>query len=131
MRIFLASLFFVLAGCTSTQHVPEQVPTISFTCQGSCNLDYIDPRDRPRMPTNAYDVTMTLIETGGSVLLGTAPWLAVGSIATRGILNSGHNTNSTHTPTIVEQAPPAHIQHPPPVHIQHPPPIIIQSSDTP
>ena len=120
--ISAATLLFslVLAGCGSNQAIPEQQPTISFSCESSCSLEFRDPRDQPKMPTNGYDVANTLIGTVGSVAISAAPWLAVGAIATKGITHAGSvdsstRTDSTHTPTVVNQPAPVVVNQPAPL----------------
>jgi len=96
IKSLVALPLVLLAGC-STNLTNEQVehlskPTLTMECESKCSVAYTDPRDRPRMPTNGWDATNTLINTVGNVAIATAPWLAVGVVATEGVRNAGSNT---------------------------------------
>lgn len=144
-RAFLClSISAALTACSSNQLTPDQQlawlkqqsqsTTLKVSCPaGGCEIEYKDPRDRVQLPqqTNGYDVANTLINTAGSVAMGAAPWAAAASIAKDGFRQSGdtitgsYNSDSTHTPAVVNAPDPVVVTAPDPVVIQQPAPIMI------
>ena len=133
----------LLSGCASNALDNEQQAallqqqaskkTLEISCDGPCKLSYQDPRDRLQLPrhTNGWDVANTVVNTAGSVALGTAPWAAVSKIAADGYDRAGgtytnsHNQDSTHTPTVVNAPDPLVVNQPDPIIIPPPAPVIV------
>lgn len=131
MKYLLLVLF--LTGCatseqlTSTQKQAlimqqQSVKTFEIQCEQGCRVSYKDPRDKIQLPrsTNGYDVANTVIKAATAI----APWATVGVIATEGLKQSGttysgsYNTDSTHTPTVVNQPAPTVVTQPEPVIVE-------------
>lgn len=146
----IAPLVF-LAGCSTTMSDRQvevlHTPTLTLDCATGCSASYTDPRDRPAMPTNGWDVGIRAIDAAARVVTSTAPWAAIGITAAQGIKNavgddnSDHSvrddrvtdnssrvdnrdnsvrTDSTHEPTVVNQPEPIIVQPPEPVIVQPP-----------
>lgn len=152
MKIHLGLLASAIAltGCANEALNSEQLAliqqqqskkTLEFSCDGPCSLSYKDPRDKLTLPkhTNGYDVANTLLQTAGSVALGTAPWAAVSKIASDGYNRAGgtysnsynQTTDSTHTPAVVTAPDPVVVPSPDPVIVNAPAPIIVNTPTSP
>lgn len=89
MRPFIFSLSLALVvGCSPITPQESQLlqaqlsrPTFKVECPNNgCNfskLEYYDPNQRVRMPTNGYDVANRALDTLGSVVSGAAPYWAI------------------------------------------------------
>lgn len=147
MKILLTSIsvLLFLTGCSTTGLSDSQVeslskPTLTLNCTQGCSASYTDPRDRPSLPTNGYDVMNTAIGATANVITSTAPWAAIGITAAKGISNAGGNDNSvdnrswtetndsTHKPTVVEQPDPIIVDQPSPVIVEQPAPVLVGES---
>ena len=146
--IYVSIIGLFLGGCssqnslTNTQKMQilemnSKTKTFEISCTQGCTASYKDPRDQQMLPqeTNGYDVAKQTISTLGSVVTTVAPWAAVGAIAVQGINKSGdhttgsHNTttttDSTHTPTVVNQPTPIVVNQPAPIIVNQPVPTIV------
>ena len=144
-KLLLLLPITLLAGCstvlTDRQIEAMYTPTITLNCDTGCSASYTDPRDRPKMPTNGWDVATSAINATAGVVSSTAPWAAIGITAAKGITNAGDSTNSrvddnsdnsdnrtfdsTHEPTVVTQPEPIIMNQPEPTVITQPDPIIL------
>ena len=122
-------------------------PTLTLNCITGCSASYTDPRDRPKMPTNGWDVATSAINATAGVVSSTAPWAAIGITAVKGITNAGDRSDnrvddnsdnsdnrafdSTHEPTIVNQPDPIIVNQPDPIILTQPEPIIVQPEPEP
>jgi len=148
-KLLLLLPIAILAGCstvlTDRQIEAMNTPTLTLNCTTGCSASYTDPRDRPKMPTNGWDVANTAISSTAGVITSTAPWAAIGITAAKGITNASDrsdnsdnsvddNSNnsdnrtfdSTHEPTIVNQPEPIIMNQPEPIILTQPEPIIVQ-----
>lgn len=130
----------LLAGCSTPPMSAEQITamnpdTLRIDCEAGCSVAYTDPRDRPQMPTNGWDTANRAIDAAAGVITSTAPWAAVTLTGLKGIKDAGstdnrvdssvrtdssdnrvdNSTDSTHTPTVVEQPEPTVVQQPSPI----------------
>lgn len=157
MKTLLILALSLMVGCASSYvptTEPDQRPTFSGSCKAECSFSYTDPRDRvaPARATNGWDFGNVLVSTAGSVLLGAAPWAAVGIISYEGLQamrghgatdnsvvtntdnrvdysrNSGRlnsDDDYTHDPLVVLQPPPVVVEPQPPIIVEQPDPVII------
>lgn len=143
VKILTLLALVTLSACSTSQLTNEQKQklitqqqaqkTFEILCEQGCRVSYKDPRDKLVLPknTNGYDVANTLIKAATAV----APWAAVGIIATEGIKQSGttysnsYNSDSTHTPNIVNSPDPVIVTQPEPVIVTQPEPIIVTGAE--
>jgi len=103
-------VFFALAGCATPEAIVAKAvdaqiaqmakPTFSVELSDAGavkKIEYHDPRDRQgiQLPTNGWDFAKSVVGSAERVTLGAAPWAAVGTVAVKGLLNSGHNSQSS------------------------------------
>ena len=153
MKKLLLLPIILLAGCstvlTDRQIEAMNKPTLTLNCITGCSASYTDPRDRPKMPTNGWDVATSAINATAGVVSSTAPWAAIGITAAKGITNAGDRSDNrvddnsdnrvddnsddsdnrtwdtTHEPTVVTQPEPIIMNQPEPTVITQPDPIIL------
>lgn len=138
LTLALLVMVSLMAGCAGPQLSDAQwaamhKPTMEIECESRCSVTYTDPRDRPAMPTNGYDVANNALSSLTTIATSVAPWLAVGHIAVEGIQEAGdrinNNIDSTHTPTVVNQPDPVVVPQPDPIVVTPPDPIVVTPPD--
>ncbi|MCV6588050.1 MAG: hypothetical protein OIF57_03315 [Marinobacterium sp.] len=139
-RLLIFFSVMTITGCSSkglsaqdlAQLQQARPNTLTVTCPaGGCTVEYRDPRDQIQLPrqTNAYDVAQQLIQTGGSVAMGVAPWVATASIAADSFKKAGnvitdsYNADNTHTPAVITTPDPVVVTAPDPLVVH---PVVVQ-----
>ena len=127
----------------------SKVKTFEGECTGPCKFAYTDPRDRVnvKLPTNGFDAAIAITDRVTGLISGAVVPAAMGMVAVEGfkaLKGSGasststvttsstvdsHNvtttTDSTHTPTVVNQPAPVVVTQPAPVIVTQPDPIVV------
>ncbi len=103
-----------LVGCNTLESVATKItdeqaklaalPTFQITCSSGCNglnVIYHDPNKRQQItqPTNGWDATIAVANSAKELVLGSAPYAAVGIVAVKAIKNAGHNSTTNNNTT--------------------------------
>lgn len=141
-RLALIAAITTLAGCATDPEIArlalDRKPTLAVTCPagGGCTVEYRDPRDTPRLPTNGYDAMVAISGQVTGLIGGAVVPAAMGAVAVDGFrAMRGHGqsttttstttdshdttttttTDSTHQPVVVTQPAPVIVTQPAPV----------------
>ena len=76
----------IVAAMIESHRAAQSIPTLTVRCPASCEVSYVDPRDRAqfRAPTNGWDAAIAIAPSVAGIVSATLPAVAVGYVAVRG-----------------------------------------------
>lgn len=76
----------IVAAMIESHRAAQSIPTLTVRCPASCEVSYVDPRDRAqfRPPTNGWDAAIAIAPSVAGIVSATLPAVAVGYVAVRG-----------------------------------------------